>query len=267
MGAGGSLWLITLWGFLDTGGEIAFIIAVRVSLMQRNHKIKWIFFFTKCASTSELQVSDMLCHTTKTCHFHTTGTSQKKEKRIHICLAHEKMQYYALTHWGIHCNLLYMKNEIFCLWYIVLFFFWWGDPDPFLMSQFPQRKSTQSSLTRWLFFLKKKLMLVLIERYQCLTVFCDHINLGLLPKMTWASELDHGAMEKGGLVWWLTFFFISYGWLGVCASLTWRTSSTRMHYGEKLSGQRQCIALGMCSAGKPSVLASRWILFWNLQPT
>lgn len=94
----------------------------------------------------------MLCHTTKTCHFHTTRTSQKKEKRIHICLAHEKMQYYALTRWGIHCNLLYTKNEIFCLWYIVLFFFWWGDHDPF-SSQFPQRKSTQYSLTRWL---KKK---------------------------------------------------------------------------------------------------------------
>lgn len=197
--------------------------------MQRNHKIKWIFFFTKCASTSEFQVSGMLCHTTKTCHFHTTGTSQKKEKRIHICLAHEKMQYYALTHWGIHCNLLYTKNEIFCLWYIVLFFFWWGDRDPFLMSQFPQRKSTQYSLTAWLF--QKKLMLVLIERYQttqCITVFCEWgcrpFRVTILTSVYCQKWLEHQNLITGQwkkVAWSDDSHFFYIIWTARCVCITY----------------------------------------------
>ncbi len=41
-----------------------------------------------------------------------------------------------------------------------------------------------------------------------------------LPKAatvgTWASELDHGAMEECGLVWCITFSFTSLGWPGAC---------------------------------------------------
>ncbi|KAK3575103.1 hypothetical protein QTP86_020701, partial [Hemibagrus guttatus] len=33
-------------------------------------------------------------------------------------------------------------------------------------------------------------------------------------------------------------------WPGACASLTWGTHGTRMHYGKKASWWRQCHALG-----------------------
>lgn len=107
---------------------------------------------------------------------------------------------------------------------------------------------------------KKKLMLVLIERYQCLTVFCewgciaaDQSVWPYWPRSTAKNDLSIRTWSRGNGKRWpglmTHIFFISYGWLGVCASLTWRTSSTRMHYGEKLSGQRQCIALGSVLLG------------------
>lgn len=46
---------------------------------------------------------------------------------------------------------------------------------------------------------------------------------------TWTSQLDHKAMEEGGLVRWLRFSFTSYG------LLTWRTPGNRMNYWKKLS--------------------------------
>ena len=74
--------------------------------------------------------------------------------------------------------------------------------------------------------------------------------LKALSMGTWASELDHGAMEEGGLVWWIMFSFTSCGWPGVCVSLTWETHGTRKHYGKKASRQiwcfGQCSDLGSC---------------------
>ncbi len=47
-----------------------------------------------------------------------------------------------------------------------------------------------------------------------------HADPCQLPKAatvgTWASELDHGAMEECGLVWCITFSFTSLGWPGAC---------------------------------------------------
>ena len=74
-----------------------------------------------------------------------------------------------------------------------------------------------------------------------------------LPKVptlgTWASELDHRAMEEWGLVWWIMLSFTSGGWLGACALLTWGTPVTRMHYGKRASWWRQCDALGKVLLG------------------
>ena len=64
---------------------------------------------------------------------------------------------------------------------------------------------------------------------------------------TWASELDHRAMEEGGLIWWIMFSFTSHGWS--CVSLTWGTHGTRVHYWKKASWRRQCDALGNVMLG------------------
>lgn len=50
---------------------------------------------------------------------------------------------------------------------------------------------------------------------------------------TWASELNHGAMEEGCLVWWITISFKSSGWSGACAFFIWENYGNRMHYGKK----------------------------------
>ena len=110
--------------------------------------------------------------------------------------------------------------------------------------------------------LLKKLVVVLIERCQntkCIAVCCIwgciaanqsgcpcwHLSTAESTTMImWASELGHGAMEEGGLVWYIMFSFTSRGWPGVCASHTWGTHGTRMHYGKKGGRRSQCDALG-----------------------
>lgn len=54
---------------------------------------------------------------------------------------------------------------------------------------------------------------------------------------TWTSQVDHKAMEEGGLGRWLTFSFTSYG------LLTWRTPDNRRNYWKKLSRWKQYDAL------------------------
>lgn len=54
-----------------------------------------------------------------------------------------------------------------------------------------------------------------------------------------ASELDYGAMEEGGPVWWITFFFTSLGWQGACVSYR----GNPMLYGKKATQHRQCDVL------------------------
>ena len=57
-------------------------------------------------------------------------------------------------------------------------------------------------------------------------------------------------MEEYDLVWWIMIPVMSRGWPGVCASLTWGTHGTRMHYGKKVSWQRQRDALGNVLLGQ-----------------
>lgn len=58
------------------------------------------------------------------------------------------------------------------------------------------------------------------------------------PGLQWALQLDHRAMEEGGLVWWITLSFRSCAYLGACASLT------RKRDEECNIGRRQCDPLG-----------------------
>lgn len=79
--------------------------------------------------------------------------------------------------------------------------------------------------------LPKTFMLVLIERCKntqsievCSIWGCVAQTMG-----TWASEMDHRAMEEGGLLRWITFSCISRGWLGAWELLTWGTPVTKIH--------------------------------------
>lgn len=58
---------------------------------------------------------------------------------------------------------------------------------------------------------------------------------------TWASELDHGAMEEGGMVWGIKFSLTSHGRPG--ASLTCATPGITTDCSKKASQRRQCDAL------------------------
>lgn len=91
---------------------------------------------------------------------------------------------------------------------------------------------------------KKKLMLVLIERWKCTKcsaacyVAADSytVSQSQLPKIptidTWASELLHRPTEVGGLVWWITFCLTPCGQPGAFA---WES---------RASWQRHCDAMG-----------------------
>lgn len=80
---------------------------------------------------------------------------------------------------------------------------------------------------------------------------------------TWSSQLDHGTMELGDLVWWVKFFTTSCG--RPCTSFTWERDGTRMHCGKRASWQRQCDALGSV-IGKPWVLTFMGMLLWHTPP-
>ena len=136
--------------------------------------------------------------------------------------------------------------------------------------------------------LLKKLMLVLLDRCQntqCIAVCCvwgciatDQSGCQCWPLTsvpceeeptmgTWASELDHRAMEEGGLVWWMTFSFTSCGWPGVCASLTFGNTWHHDALWEEGKLVEAVWCFGQCSAEKPWVLPSMLMLLWHVPPT
>ena len=124
--------------------------------------------------------------------------------------------------------------------------------------------------------LLKKLVLVLTERCQntqCVIVCCiwgcigaDQSGCPCWPLTTtekansWhrASELHHGVMEEGGLAY-ITFSFTSCGWLAYLGS-TWHHDA--LWEEGQLAEAVWCF--GQCSAGKPWVLPSTWMLLWHL---
>ena len=72
----------------------------------------------------------------------------------------------------------------------------------------------------------------------------------------WASELDRGVMEEGGLVWWITLSFI-----GCVAYL----GNTRHQYALWEENKAEAVGcFGQCSTGKPWVLPSMWMLLWHV---
>ena len=55
------------------------------------------------------------------------------------------------------------------------------------------------------------------------------------PGMAKWALVDRGAMETKGLVRCTVFSFMSWGWLSLCASLTWERHGVRKHHGKTSS--------------------------------
>ena len=97
---------------------------------------------------------------------------------------------------------------------------------------------------------------------------CSSCPLMKAPAMgTWASELDQGAMEE---VWpdLMNHIFFHITWMsgGMCFAYLGNTWHQDALWEEgKLVEAVWCF--GQCSAGKPWVLPSKWMLIWQVPPT
>lgn len=68
--------------------------------------------------------------------------------------------------------------------------------------------------------------------------------------MSFRTEPQRNKNQDESLIWQITFYFPSHGWLDACVSFTWGIYETRKHYGKKVNQWRQSDRLVNVLLGK-----------------